>query len=47
MKGAANIGVDIKLTDERTYYKAAAYNNNIPNINIQTGNFANIQNTNY
>ena len=44
MKGAANIGVDIKLTDERTYYKATPYNNNIPNINIQTGNIEEIRN---
>lgn len=44
MKGAANIGVDIKLTDERTYYKATPYNNNIPNINIQTGNVEEIRN---
>ena len=47
MKGAANIGVDIKLTDERTYYKAAPYNNNIPNINIQTGNINEIRNMAY
>lgn len=44
MKGAANIGIDIKLTDERTYYKATPYNNNIPNINIQTGNIEEIRN---
>ncbi|WP_157154503.1 phage tail tape measure protein [Brachyspira murdochii] len=47
MKGAANIGVDIKLTDERTYYKATPYNNNIPNINIQTGNINEIRNMAY
>ena len=44
MKGNANIEVGIKLTDERTYYQATPYNNNIPNINIQTGNIEEIRN---
>lgn len=47
MQGNANIGVDIKLTDERTYYKATPYNNNISNVNIQTGNINEIRNMAY
>lgn len=47
MKGNANIEVGIKLTDERTYYQATPYNNSITNVNIQTGNFREIQNMGY
>lgn len=38
MKGNANIALEIKLTDTRTYMQTNQINN-IPNINIDTGNY--------
>ncbi|CCG55807.1 putative phage protein [Brachyspira pilosicoli WesB] len=38
MKGNANIGLEIKLTDSRTYMQTNQINN-IPNLNINTGHY--------